>query len=1229
MVRNLLLLLTLLFTGSWVLAQTSLSGKVTIQDGGEPVIYGNVAIFKNGVLITGTETDIDGNYNLANIDPGTYDVEASYVGYSAQRVTGVKVFAGRANKLDIQMSSSEGVTLDVVVVTEYKVPLVEQDNTTSGGVITSDQIKNLPTRNINALAATTAGLAAEDEGGAITVRGSRSDATNYYVDGIRVQGNLIPESEIDQLQVITGGVEALYGDVTGGIISITTKGPSDKFSGGIEAETSNYLDPYNNNLVGVNLSGPLARNKQGVSVLGFRFSGRYTYNQDDDPPAVSVFQVKDDVLQQLEANPVIRFKDNDFVAADFLTYDDVNILDARPNEDFKRYDITGKIDARFSKAIDVSLTGAFTQTNNTFTPGGWRLYNSHHNPTDDGNTYRANFRLRHRLGGAGTGSGEDKKVSVIQNANYTLQAGYEKTTYNVSDPNHQENYFNYGHVGKLDIDYIPVFDIAFDQTTGQLNFTHSDYREVLRGYTPSTFNPVLANYNNSRGFVAGEGLNSGVLDYGFLGIGEGGVTIDSFVIVNGRTASTFANSWNFHSNVGAVYNNAQRTENDIYTFNANASFDILPGGSEKGRHNIQAGIWYEQRTNRNFTVAPRGLWQLARQQANAHIQGLGTDTIGYIDIQVDEFTTVQAPLLNTVITESSDNLFYRKLRDALGIPLTQYVNVDGLDPSQLSLGMFSAKELNDLGLTYYLGTDYLGNNFDGTFKDFFTAVDPATGVRTFPMAPNRPIYTAAYIQDKFTFKDIIFRLGVRVDRYDANTKVLKDNYSLYDITNAADFHNNFGGDRPGNIGDDYKVYVSDNRVAEDPSVVAYRDRDTWYKADGTPVNSPTEIDAIRSGLVSPWYTNAEARANPNYIKDREFDLDASFKDYEVKVNVMPRLAFSFPISTEANFFAHYDILVQRPPSSTIATARDYFYFTEVSYGSNNPLSNPNLRPERTVDYEVGFQQKLSNTSAIKIAAYYKEMRDMIQQRTFFPVPIVNQYTTYDNLDFGTVKGFTFQYDLRRTGNISLQANYTLQFADGTGSDANSQRGLTNRGNLRTLFPLNFDERHRFVASMDFRYDDGKRYNGPELFGKQIFANAGINFQAIAVSGRPYTVTQRPVELGGVGFLGAINGARKPWNFTFNARVDKSFDIGPKLGLNVYVRVSNILNRRNIIGLYSATGSAEDDGFLRSSFGQDQVATIQNSLRPLQSYLDSYQWALINPNFYSLPRRIFIGATFDF
>ncbi|MCB9273706.1 MAG: TonB-dependent receptor [Lewinellaceae bacterium] len=1227
MARYLLLFFVLLITGASAVAQTALQGKVTDKDSGEPIIFGNVAIYKNGVLSTGTETDFDGNYSLTSIDPGTYDVEVTYVGYAKQRVTGVKVLAGKANKLDIQLSA-EGVLLDQVVVTEYKVPLIEQDNTTQGAVITSDQIKNLPTRNINALAATTAGLASADEGDAITVRGSRDNATDYYIDGIRVRGNLIPESEIDQLQVITGGIEAQYGDVTGGIISITTKGPSSQFSGGVEVETSKYLDPYEQSLVGFNLSGPLIRKDNGdgskSSVLGFRLSGRMTDQLDDDPSAVPLYRVKDNVLGELQANPVIELGGNQFVAADFLTDEDVDVLDYQSNENFRRYDLTGKLDARLSSAIDVTLTGAYSDQDDTFTPGGgsgtgtnWRLLNSYNNPTQNNLTYRGNFRFRHRLGGA-TGANADRsdKSALIQNASYTLQFGYEKTKSSLADPRHGDNLFNYGYVGQFDQAWEPVFELRSDTTDLGFHFQHVDYRQVLTGYTPdASINPVLANYNNP--LAAG-------------GDADLPPTLEGFNAYNGQTLDVFSDSWGFHTNVGTVYNLYQKRDNDLATFQGRINFDLVPGSSDKGRHNIELGVWYEQRINRGYDINPRALWLLARQLVNNQIQGIPfdengmplTDALETID-SVEVFgVTLPLTIYDVTIVEGADDKFYKSVREVTGQSLKEFVNVDGLRPEDLRLDMFSARELNDfrsVGLGYY-GYTYLGENFDGTFEDFFTATDE-NGIRTFPVAPNRPIYGAAYIQDKFTFKDIIFRLGLRVDRYDANTKVLKDNYSLYEIMGASDYHSEFGGASPGNIGDDFKVYAED---ASGQSVKAYRNGDDWYEANGNPVNNAALI--FQGGVVNPVYKDLRVRDDFDFVKKRDFDPNVSFEDYEVQVNFMPRLAFSFPISDEANFFAHYDILVQRPPSNTIATPLDYFYFVERSDAVKN---NPSLKPERTIDYEVGFQQKLSNTSALKIAAYYKEMRDMIQIRTFFPVAVISQYTTYDNQDFGTVKGFSFQYDLRRTGNISFNANYTLQFADGTGSDANSQRGLGSRGVLRTLFPLNFDERHRIVANIDYRYSSGNSYTGPRLFGADIFANAGVNLQTVAVSGRPYTAALQALQLGGTGTVGALNGARKPWNFTINLRVDKNFDLGNRLGLNVYCRVSNLLDRRNVINVYSATGSPEDDGYLRTPQGQSQLRTIESSQRQLEAFLDSYQWRILNPNFYSLPRRIYVGAILDF
>jgi len=196
--KTIMLLLAACLCGVAAFSQASLYGKATDANTGEPLLFASVSLYRNGVLLAGTETDFDGNYIFSNIEPGKYDVELSYVGYEKQRISGVQVLAGQANQLDIELSSA-GVVLEEIVVTEYKVPLVEQDHTTSGAVITSDKIRNLPTRNLNKLSAATSGRerrkSRKGEGETITMRGARPDATTYYIDGVRVESGRMPEAK--------------------------------------------------------------------------------------------------------------------------------------------------------------------------------------------------------------------------------------------------------------------------------------------------------------------------------------------------------------------------------------------------------------------------------------------------------------------------------------------------------------------------------------------------------------------------------------------------------------------------------------------------------------------------------------------------------------------------------------------------------------------------------------------------------------------------------------------------------------------------------------------------------------------------------------------------------------------------------------------------------------------------------------------------------------------------
>ena len=654
--------------------------------------------------------------------------------------------------------------------------------------------------------------------------------------------------------------------------------------------------------------------------------------------------------------------------------------------------------------------------------------------------------------------------------------------------------------------------------------------------------------------------------------------------------------------------------NDQFRITASSTFDIKD-------HSLIVGVEYEQRFDRSYSVGATGLWTLMRLLQNDAIRELDLNNpIASYDNNGVFQDTLNYPRL---FDADKPRTFDRNLRETLGLDPngTDWLDIDSYDPSTFSLDMFSANELLNIGSSQYIGYygfDYLGNRLTTrpSLTDFFATDAQGNSPRL--IGAFEPIYMAGYIQDQFTYEDLFFNIGVRVDRFDANQPVLADPYVLYPAYSVGDLGATTlaGYDVPEGISDDAVVYVDDQ---ENPSaIVGYREGTTWYTANGEVEANPKNI-ADLSGGIKPFLKNPG-------IEDQKLAVTAneSFKDYTPQVTVSPRISFQFPISDEAEFFAHYDIMVQRPDPGV--NRMNPITFLQLENGNNGGLlSNPDLKPQRTTDYEIGFRQKLNDNSALKLSAFYREMRDMMQSFSFteaYPVT----YIAFGNLDFGTVKGYTVQYDLRRTGNVRLNANYTLQFADGTGSSSTSGANIARSGqpNLRYILPLSYDSRHQVVMNMDYRYGGGPAYNGPVWFGKRVLENAGLNLVVNANSGTPYT--RRVLAYGltdaQTPMTGNINGSRLPWSFRVDATANKvwNFNEGPLSNFEIYVQMLNVLNTQNVLGVYPYTGSPSDDGYLSSPQGQNAIQFQASA----QSFADLYNISLANPGLFSLPRRIRLG-----
>ena len=1267
LLRLRLIFVSVLLTLSYGFSQSGLGtikGSVIDAETKEPIPYCKVLLYSEGQIKGGENTDFDGIFQINSIAPGKYDIEVRNEGegYQSQRLEGVVVNSDKITFLyDLTLGKPSDVQeIEEVKVTAYIVPLIDQDGGSSGQTLTRDDISKLAARSASAVAATAGGVQQSEDDGSISVRGSRSDATYFYIDGIKVRGSTnLPKSAIQEVSVITGGLPANYGDATGGIISIITRGPSSEYFGSVEAVTSGFyfkgsdpdgydgkvfgLDKYSYNLLEAMLSGPLLMKKDSTGrktkpILGFLVSANYTTQLDSRPLHGGSYRIKKDVRDMLLETPLIRLGDGSTrYTALYLREDDFEKTPWRMNARTSSLSGQAKIDVNTGPSVNLSFGGSYNFSWGNLYSRRASLFNFFNFGAYKSSDWRVFGRLTQRFT-----NDEEGSSSKIKSALYTLMVDYSKTKRKRFDPKHGYNLFNYGHVGYFDLTrertYDGISNIGPVQEVNppvvRVDFRPSDLNPMLAAQTEQYFNlfeyaphwTLEQNYRNLDQVRQGNGL------------------------LNGDIPQSVYQIWD---NIGAPYNSFRKIENDQIRVTGMGSANI-------GDHSVSLGFEYEQRYDRGWEAGdngPIGLWQIARQYTNAHISQIDLSNPTYIyDAQQGVTYTSYEPL-NTGYAYTSgtgeyggalhnDKQFFfdYNLRKYLseqglissGVAGTEFLNIDQYDPNIYSLDMFSPDELFNSGDSYvsYWGYDHTGKKVKGQtdINKYFEEFDENGNYKRF-IGAYQPTYIAGFLMDKFSFRDIVFNVGVRVDIFDANQPVLKDKYLVYTartVDEAKQVLNNDPSltwiDIPESMGGDYVVYVDD--VNNPNAIKGFRNGDTWYDATGTEVLDPKLIEG--PGGIAPYLHDPNA-TTPT--------ADA-FEDYKAQINVMPRISFSFPISEEASFFAHYDILTKRPTTGVRFDPYEYHFLAN----RNQIINNSNLRPERTIDYEFGFQQVVTPTSSIKISAFYREQRDNVQLINVtgaYP----RTYRTFGNRDFGTVKGMTVSYDMRRTGNLRMLLNYTLQFAEGTGTDATSAAGLINAGlpNLRSIFPYDFDRRHVFNIVLDYRYGSGKSYKGPMLGEFGLFESTGVNLTTNISSGAPYS---KQIGIsnegqfqpqGGGGLDGTLNGSRMPWSYRTDLQIDRNIPVvlggkkgeggkkGKEANLNVYFRVTNIFNQRNVLSVYRATGNWDDDGYLAAASSQ---STIQNQTDE-QSFRDYYLMKIQNPFNISAPRTIRLGVRLEY
>jgi outer membrane receptor protein involved in Fe transport len=285
-------ILTLFFLSNLIttvcLSQTTgkITGKISDVETSEALIGVNIMLLGTNL---GTATDINGDFFLLNLPPGSYNLSLSMIGYKNAMIEEVRVSVNRTTPLTLKMAPSvlEG---DVVVVKADQVS-IKKDQTSSVKNISSDQIDIMPVENIGQIIGMQAGIVAGH------FRGGRSTEVTYLVDGIKVDevyGGSSSTTELEtgsvsELEVITGTFNAEYGKAMSGVVNQVTKSGGDEFKTSLQSGYANYITSNVEVFPGIDqldenrsldyrfqLSGPIIKGKVNFFV-NYRLEDNYNH----------------------------------------------------------------------------------------------------------------------------------------------------------------------------------------------------------------------------------------------------------------------------------------------------------------------------------------------------------------------------------------------------------------------------------------------------------------------------------------------------------------------------------------------------------------------------------------------------------------------------------------------------------------------------------------------------------------------------------------------------------------------------------------------------------------------------------------------------------------------------------------------------------------------------------------------------------------------------------------
>ncbi|MBI5215304.1 MAG: TonB-dependent receptor [Ignavibacteriae bacterium] len=377
-----------------------------------------------------------------------------------------------------------------------------------------------------------------------------------------------------------------------------------------------------------------------------------------------------------------------------------------------------------------------------------------------------------------------------------------------------------------------------------------------------------------------------------------------------------------------------------------------------------------------------------------------------------------------------------------------------------------------------------------------------------------------------------------------------------------------------------------------------------------------------SSFVKRWYsnvnqgeTNEGEKLRPEWmdVHGVEYSLDLSDESDELLLSdadrfwyalthgdFSPRLAIGYPVTDRIVFYFNYGHFYQYPE-------RDQYY-RDLPRNVESWLGNPNLKPRKTVQYEAGFEDQMTDDFAFSVHAFYKDYFGYITL-----VRRLGEIRIYQNLDYASTRGFEISASNNFSQHLTSSISYSYQIAKGRSS---SEIGtiINPNSDLPRETRLDWDQQH--TANFIFSYRVGHNEEG-EFFGLPFINNYGISLTWSYGSGFPYTpqITGRSTDLKNE-YLS--NNETRPYTSTTNLSIYKGFLLFGRMNAQVTLDITNLFNRRNV-----QTG--DPNGGFNNRDGRPYVFGDYNNNE--EKVINPYRNndARIPPTVFEPPRQILLGV----